>query len=86
VKEEGDEPAATLTKKVRNFYNPGHGPGRGWVEGSSFASFVRIKKCQYKPLPSQLVPQQEIEEDSDATILMEDDPSVDSPTATLVTP
>jgi hypothetical protein len=73
------------SKKARNFYNPGHGADRGWVDGSSFPSFVRIKRCQYKALPSQLVRQKEIEEDSDATVLMEDDPSVDSPPATNYT-
>lgn len=73
------------SKKARNFYNPGHRADRGWVDGSSFPSFVRIKRCQYKPLPSQLVRQKEIEEDSDATVLMEDDPSVDSPRATNYT-
>jgi hypothetical protein len=71
--------------KARNFYNPGHGADRGWVDGSSFPSFVRIKKCQYKPLPSQLVRQKEMEEDSNATVLMEDDPSVDSLPATNYT-
>jgi hypothetical protein len=71
------------SKKTRNFYNPGHGVNRGWVDGSSFPSFVRIKKCEFKPLPSQLVRQ--MEEDSNATVLMEDDPSVDSPPATNYT-
>ena len=50
---------------------------------------MKIERSPYQPLPSQVLPQQEIEEDSDATVLMEDsdesvlmedDPSVDSPT------
>jgi hypothetical protein len=61
------------------------GADRGWVDGSSFPSFVRIKKCQCKPSPSQLVCQKEMEEDINATVLMEDDPSVDSPPATNYT-
>jgi hypothetical protein len=44
-----------------------------------------IKKCLYKPMPSQLVRQKELEEDGDATVLMEDDPLVHSPPATNYT-
>jgi hypothetical protein len=36
-------------------------------------------------LPSQLVHQKEMEEDSDAIVLMEDDPSADSPPDTNYT-
>jgi hypothetical protein len=74
------------TKKARKFYCPGHGADRGWVDGSTFPkTMVRIKRCQYKPLSSQLALQKEMEEDSDATVLMEDDPSVEPPPATNYT-
>jgi hypothetical protein len=65
-------------KKARLFYTPSHGPDGNWVDESPIPSFVTKQNCQYKPLRSELIRQEEIAEDSDATVIMEDDPSLDT--------
>ena len=63
-------------RKARQFYCPGHGPDRHWVEEPTVAGLLQKEDIRYKPLQSQLMRQQEVEYDSDATVPMKDDGSL----------
>jgi hypothetical protein len=52
-------------------YSPGHGLDGNWVDGSAVPCLVWQQNYHCKPLPSQLIVQQEM--DKDAMVLMVDD-------------
>ena len=63
-------------RQARQFYCPGHGPDRNWTEDSTVPAHLQKENFRYNPLRSQLIRQQEMEYDSDATVPMQDDVSL----------